>query len=261
MELELKVAEAMDDVGRGIVKMNKKSREALGVKAGDIVEIVGKRATVAVVQNADDYDEDLDIVRMDYILRINARAFLGEKVKIKKANIRDAIRVVLFPIGGAKPSLGFGEFIKRRLIGRPIVEGDRISVDVLGTKMSFIVSQTLPGGAVKITESTEVSLKDKELRDYGYQMSLSEGISILSEEIRKTRKMFEMFLMERILSGGEYRIENEEVLFRFIEEMRKNIEQLEHNVKIIAGKIADISYEINILKHKIKNFEKNKDSS
>ena len=48
--IELKVAEALiNDVGRGIARIDSKSRELLNVKSGDYIEIKGKKVSVAMV--------------------------------------------------------------------------------------------------------------------------------------------------------------------------------------------------------------------
>ncbi|MFQ6105513.1 MAG: hypothetical protein ACE5NL_00375, partial [Candidatus Hydrothermarchaeaceae archaeon] len=46
MELKLKVAEALQpDVGRGVVRLDTKTRDTLGIVTGDIVEITGEKST------------------------------------------------------------------------------------------------------------------------------------------------------------------------------------------------------------------------
>ena len=46
--VSLRVAEALPkDVGRGLARLDPQEMERLGARIGDVVEIVGKRATVA----------------------------------------------------------------------------------------------------------------------------------------------------------------------------------------------------------------------
>ena len=72
--LQLKVAEAgQQDVGRGIVRLSKKQIRALGLGRDDVVEVRGKRNTAAVAVPCAPEDEGLDIVRMDGLLRHNAK--------------------------------------------------------------------------------------------------------------------------------------------------------------------------------------------
>ncbi len=194
MEVELKVAEAMqNDVGRGIVRIDTRTREILGVATGDIVEIIGKRVTAAIVWRAYAEDEGLGIIRMDGILRQNARVSLGDKVKVRKARVKDAKRVILAPLQHVKFSPGFGEFIKRRLLGRPVITGDKLVVGVLGTTLPFTVVQTLPRGIVRIEDFTEVIVRDEPMKGKaGIPAVTYEDIGGLKEEIQKIREMIEL---------------------------------------------------------------------
>ncbi len=194
MEVELKVAEAMqNDVGRGIVRIDTRTREILGVATGDIVEIIGKRITAAIVWRAYAEDEGLGIIRMDGILRQNARVSLGDKVKVRKARVKDAKRVILAPLQHVKFSPGFGEFIKRRLLGRPVIAGDKLVVGVLGTTLPFTVAQTIPRGIVRIEDFTEVIVRDEPMKGKaGIPAVTYEDIGGLKEEIQKIREMIEL---------------------------------------------------------------------
>jgi transitional endoplasmic reticulum ATPase len=72
-EIKLKVASAYQrDVGRGIVRIDRKAMRELGVQPGDIVEIIGTKNTAAVVWPAYPEDEGLGIIRMDGTIRKNA---------------------------------------------------------------------------------------------------------------------------------------------------------------------------------------------
>ena len=95
--LELKVAEALqNDVGRGLVRIDSKARKELDVSTGDIVELKGKRSTAALVWQAHPQDEGLNIVRMDGYLRQNTGVGLGDKLTVKKAELKEAKKVIVF---------------------------------------------------------------------------------------------------------------------------------------------------------------------
>src|SRR3990172_10905870 len=121
MDIELKVTEALkNDVGRGVVRLDTGTRNKLKIAAGDFIEVAGGKSTGAIVWRAYAEDEGLGIVRMDGIIRQNATVSLGDKVKVKKATAPDAKRVVLAPTQAIRFSTGFGDFVKRRLLGRPV---------------------------------------------------------------------------------------------------------------------------------------------
>ena len=96
-ELKLKVAEAVqDDVNKGIVRIDTTLMHEIVVRPGDIVEIEGSRVTVGIADRAYPGDIGLSIIRMDGIIRRNARAGIGELVKIRKADIKGAKKVVAY---------------------------------------------------------------------------------------------------------------------------------------------------------------------
>jgi len=76
--IRLKVAEAdQRDVGKGIVRIDEKFRNMIGVNIFDVVEIrVEQHSTSAVVGRAYPQDEGLDVIRMDGLIRTNARTSL-----------------------------------------------------------------------------------------------------------------------------------------------------------------------------------------
>ncbi|MFQ5815497.1 MAG: CDC48 family AAA ATPase [Candidatus Hydrothermarchaeaceae archaeon] len=195
MEIELKVAEALqNDVGRGIVRLDTKTRDKLGISTGDIVEIVGKKSTGAIVWRAYSEDEGLGIIRMDGIIRQNAEISLGDRIKLKAASVSDARKAILAPAQAIRFSPGFGDFVKRRLLGRPITTGDRLVVGVLGTTLHFSVVQTLPGKISRITDYTEIVVKEEPLKaEKGGIPSIAyEDIGGLTEEVKKIREMIEL---------------------------------------------------------------------
>ena len=79
--LTLKVAEALGkDVGRVIARIDPQDMTRIGAEAGDIIQVAGKRATVAKVMPAYTQDRGKDTIQMDGITRENAQAGLGVKV-------------------------------------------------------------------------------------------------------------------------------------------------------------------------------------
>ena len=71
----LRVAEALPkDAGRGLVRVDPQDLERLEVSIGDVVEIAGKRPTVARAMPAYADQRGQDLIQMDGILRANAGA-------------------------------------------------------------------------------------------------------------------------------------------------------------------------------------------
>jgi len=191
---ELKVVEAyQNDVGRDIVRIDSKARKDLEVTTGDIIEIKGKRITAAVVWQAHPQDEGLNIIRMDGYLRQNAGVGLQDKVFVRKAETKEAKKVVLSPSEPIRYSPGFDEFVKKRLIGRAVAKGDTKFIPVFGTSLPLVVALVQPQGIAVINEATEVDLKEEPMKDVGRIAQITyEDIGGLKEEIQKIREMVEL---------------------------------------------------------------------
>ncbi len=98
MPVKLRVEKAYpEDVGKRVVRIDKKSRDAIGVEPGDLVEIRGSKTTVARVLPARREDVGKGIIRMDKYERQNAGASVGEPVEVDATEEKVAERVELMP--------------------------------------------------------------------------------------------------------------------------------------------------------------------
>lgn len=139
--IELKVVEALqNDVGRGIVRIDSRAYKVLGVTSGDIVELKGKKSTAAIVWQAHPQDEGLNTIRMDGYLRQNARVAIGDKIFIKKAQVKEAKKVLLAPTQPMRFSPEFGSSIKHKLKGRALTREDTLYVALFGTSFPLIAA-------------------------------------------------------------------------------------------------------------------------
>ncbi|MCX8195028.1 MAG: CDC48 family AAA ATPase [Candidatus Micrarchaeota archaeon] len=192
--IELKVAEALqNDVGRGLVRIDSKARKELDVSTGDIVELKGKRSTAAFVWQAHPQDEGLNIIRMDGYLRQNTGVGLGDKIIVKKAELKEARKVVLAPTQPMKYSPGFDQFVKKKMIGRAVNRGDTIFIGVFGTAFPLVAAVVQPAGIVMVNENTELILKEAPEKETAQVTTVSyEDIGGLKEEVQKIREMVEL---------------------------------------------------------------------
>ncbi len=181
----LKVAEAdQRDVGKGIVRIDEKFRTAIGVNIFDVVELKGERATSAVVGRSYPQDEGLDVIRMDGLIRTNAKTSLGEYVEVVKAEWKEAKKVTLSPVIKNIHIYAPSESLQAIFHNRTVSKGDIISTtsvrkpresfgndlmfehvfqDFFGSsfglgEIKLHVVSTLPAGIVKITDITEIEL-------------------------------------------------------------------------------------------------------
>ncbi len=203
-ELVLRVAEAPQmDVGLGRARIDTPTRLFLEVEVGDVIEIVGKRTTVARVFRSKQEDEGKGIIRIDGHIRRNAKVTVGDKVKVRRAEPIEADKVVLAPIIGKNQRLRFGEgigdFIKRVLLKRPMVEGDEIvvpNITLMGRMgILFQVVKTIPSKrVVQIGAKTLVEVREEPPSEIeaAVEHITYEDIGGLENELQKVREMIEL---------------------------------------------------------------------
>ncbi len=195
-EIKLKVASAYQrDVGRGIVRIDRKAMREIGVQPGDIVEIIGTKNTAAVVWPAYPEDEGLSLIRMDGTIRKNSGVGLGDEVTVRKAEVKEAKKVILAPTEPIRFGHDFVEWLHSRLIGRPVVRGDYVKIGILGQELTFVVTATTPAGIVQITDFTDFTVSEKPVKEVTKRAVLGvtyEDIGGLKEEIQKIREMIEL---------------------------------------------------------------------
>ncbi len=198
----LKVAEApQSDVGLGRARVDTKTRLALGVDVGEIIQIVGKKATAAKLFRVMQEDEGKGIIRIDGLVRRNVGVSLGDKVEVRKAEVFQAERVTIAPIISEGHKISFGQgienFVKRGLLKRPLNKGDVVIVPgiaLMGGALPFMVINTAPKGIVQINDDTIVEMKEEPVRE-GEVLTPTvtyEDIGGLKEELMKVREMIEL---------------------------------------------------------------------
>ena len=201
--ITLRVVEApQSDVGLGRARIDTKTRMDLDVDVGDIIEIIGKKNTAAkVFRLTFQDDEGKNIIRIDGLVRRNAGVSVGEKVKVRKAEMHPAERIVVAPLIQKGQKLRFGagmeEFMRRGLLRRPLIKGDAFLVAGIGLmhgQLAFVVANTTPKGIVQITETSSLTLLEEPVKEAEI---LTPGITYediggLEEELKKVREMIEL---------------------------------------------------------------------
>src|SRR5256712_11171538 len=194
-EVQLKVADAKQrDVGHGKARIDNETMQKLAITAGDIIEVRGKRNTVAIAWPAYVEDRCQEIDRMGGVVRRNAGVAIKEYVTIKKAEVKDSQTIVLAP-SDVRLSVDeeFVGFVKRRFMDMPFVEGDMTLLNIFGSAVPLITTRTRPRGPVKITESTLVQVMSEPIPDKkGLPHVSYEDIGGLHSEIHRIREMVEL---------------------------------------------------------------------
>jgi transitional endoplasmic reticulum ATPase len=192
--LQLRVAEARaQDVGRGYARLDPADMERLDLHSGDVVEIAGKRATLAKVLPQDRDQRGQARVQIDGITRDNAGIGLDHPVEVRKTAARPAARMVV-----ATPLKLGHEDLQRifdKLNGLPVLAGDRIrATNLLKGSADFKVVRTEPAGAVLIDAKTELTVEraaDKQAAEATRAVSY-EDVGGLKRELSRIREIVEL---------------------------------------------------------------------
>ena len=194
VQLEIAEAKQQRDVGRSIARMDSDTMKTLGVTAGDIVEIIGKKTTAAKAWPAYPEDQGLGLLRIDGFIRKNCNVSINEFVTVKKAEAEYAQSIKLAPVD-IRMSFDndFIRFVKDRLIDRPATQGDTLLIMMLGHSVPFMVVNTRPGGIVKISPTTEIQMLSEPVSEMEIPSRTTyEDIGGLNEVIRRIREMVEL---------------------------------------------------------------------
>src|SRR3989338_2265361 len=98
IQSKLKVMEALqEEAYKGIVRVDSETMHSIGVHPGDVISITGGRTTVALVERAYPTDVGQQVIRMDGIMRRNAKTSIGEFINIKKADVKEAKSITIAP--------------------------------------------------------------------------------------------------------------------------------------------------------------------
>ncbi|RJS80488.1 AAA family ATPase, partial [Candidatus Bathyarchaeota archaeon] len=98
-EVQLRVGDARQrDVGRGIARIDQQTMQKLGISAGDVIEIIGKKKTSAIAWPAYAEDQNRGIIRIDGFTRKNAGVAINEYVLVRPAEVKEALNVTLAPV-------------------------------------------------------------------------------------------------------------------------------------------------------------------
>ncbi|MEK7330084.1 MAG: AAA family ATPase, partial [Candidatus Eisenbacteria bacterium] len=182
------------DVGRGIARMDPEDLKALGAEVGQVLEIQGKRQTVAKAMPAYAEARGKAGIQIDGLTRANAQVGLDERVQVRKLSANPAVKLVLSPLSPmrAVQREPDSRYLGRLLEGLPVVVGDRIRATRFGTvAQEFTVLETAPPGAVIVQPATVLRIKQAEAAGEAAKVSY-EDIGGLTKEIRRVREMIEL---------------------------------------------------------------------
>ena len=191
--LQMRVGEAKQrDVGKRRARIEPEAMEFLKVEPGDMIEIIAKRSSCAIVWPADDENKAPDVIRIDGQTRKNVGVGINDLVNVKKVVAKPAKSVVLMPVNGnVTVDKEFTDFVKNRLKGLPLSEGDEISVMILGNSMDFKIHKISPKAVVKIERATSLTILTETSVDKKIRVTYEE-IGGLKTQTKRMREIVEL---------------------------------------------------------------------
>jgi len=188
----LKVLEAYTrDVGRGVARIDYDAMDATDASTGDIIEIKGRRRTVAKCLPLYPSDEGRGIIRIDGLIRNNAGVAIGDTVTIRKIKAVPADKIVVAPLEAIPPI--DERYLADALESVPVTKGDNVMIPYFGGRLTFQVISISPAAdAVIITQRTTFVISEKGEALRGVPQVSYEDIGGLKEEIQKVREMIEL---------------------------------------------------------------------
>ena len=188
----LKVLEAYSrDVGKGIARLDYDSADSVAAATGDVLEIKGKKRTVAKCLPLYPSDEGKGIIRIDGVTRNNLGIAIGDKVEVRKIRAVPAEKIVVAPLE-VIPSID-ERYLTESLENTPLIVGDYVMVRYFGGRLTFQVIDVSPtADAVIVTQKTTFVIGEKSESLHGIPHISYEDIGGLTDEIRKVREMVEL---------------------------------------------------------------------
>jgi transitional endoplasmic reticulum ATPase len=189
--VSLRVSEAYtSDVGRNIARIDSKVMAKLGLAAGEVVKIKGKKTSVARALAIHPDDEGRGIIRMDGLLRSDTAVGIGDFVVISKVAALQGTKIKIFPLE-TTPSID-ERYIVSAIDGYPVTKGSTIAVPYFGGRIMFRVADFMPSAEAVVVKSQTVVEIVKEVETGRSLQVTYEDVGGLKEEIQKVREMIEL---------------------------------------------------------------------
>jgi len=178
-------------LGRGVARIDYDSMDSLSASTGDVIEIRGKRRTVAKCLPLYPSDEGKGIIRVDGLVRNNAGVAIGDTVVVRKIKAVPAEKVIVAPLEAIPPI--DERYLADALESVPLIKGDNVMVPYFGGRLTFqVIGVTPVADAILVTQKTVFQISEKGEVARGITNVAYEDIGGLKEEIQKVREMIEL---------------------------------------------------------------------
>lgn len=181
------------DAGRGLGRIDPVYYDILKVEIGNLIKITGKKQTAVRVMPSFFEDRGKSIIQIDGITRENAGTSINERVRIEKLEAPPARNISIEPQRLIdKSNTGIVKNMPGVLDGQPVIEGDRIRLNIFGFyDGDIIIGKTEPSGFSVINKNTVFTIKTQNVK-LAHKKITYEDIGGLKEQTRKIREMIEL---------------------------------------------------------------------
>ena len=195
-EFSLRVTKAfIDDEGKGLARIDTGLLQQLGAMPGEVLQITGRRSTVARAAQLTANYTGQELIQIDGITRDNAQVSLDEWVTVTKVPFKGADTVLLAPVeaGANIPKDEEIPHIRHLLSGLHVVVGDRVQIVFFGTRPQFFIVEGLsPRGCVRVNANTTLSFRTSDFTGEKTSRTSYEDIGGLDVELSHVREMIEL---------------------------------------------------------------------
>ncbi|MFB6300677.1 MAG: AAA family ATPase [Halobacteriales archaeon] len=184
MTLSLTVAAIEDpDTDREHALLDQTALDRLGIESGDTIELIGRRRTVVAVY-ASGRDGPTGTIRLDETALRNADTEIDDTVEVAPVETRPATTVTVAPTQPLQVSGGEAA-IRTALDGCPLIRGDTVRTSLLGGSLTltFVVVDIDPDGPVRVTERTDLVVRDDPVSATGVRERRSIRPTVAVEDV------------------------------------------------------------------------------
>ncbi len=193
-ELKLEITESLqEDIDKGIARVPSRLMNKLKIVSGDLIELKAKHTLVLRAVRSLKRDEGRDIIRLDGTSRTNLGASIGDEISVKPTQAKAAQSITLAPLREVQFSADPTEYFHTKLLNIPLMEKQKIVIDVFGTRLSYIIIKTTPKEAVIVTPATKIVISETVHAGDAKSTGITyEDIGGLKNEIELIREMVEL---------------------------------------------------------------------
>ncbi|MGD1838722.1 MAG: CDC48 family AAA ATPase [Nitrososphaeraceae archaeon] len=200
-KISLKVCETNSRfVGRSVALIDPKIIEENNLNPGDVLELSNtktKNKSYCLLWSGYPEDYGRETIRIDGYTRNSIAVGIDDLIDVKKIKAGKAIQITLSPTEDLSIS-GFEDYFRQLFDGRVVSNGDRISLNIMGRKIDFVITNMEPKEEVLIADSASTRFKIGSKYDYSLQVQKKnlgvtyEEIGGLKNEVQKVREMIEL---------------------------------------------------------------------